>query len=140
MDKTYFHIPNHDIRRKSTKVLTFCYPATVLLTLYIFVWNTTHNKTYNYHDPWVVYTLQNYTTHCVYTQRCHHLCNVILNQTINKLNKVLVKLCQNKSKMKVIDIITSSSKVLNTTYSLYSSEPYIKNKDKSTKCMDILKE
>ena len=42
--------------------------------------------------------------------------------------------------MRVIDIITSSKKVLNTTFSLYTSESNVKNKTKATKCMDILKE
>ena len=42
--------------------------------------------------------------------------------------------------MWVIDIITSSKKVLNTTFSLYTSESNVKNKTKATKCMDILKE
>ena len=42
--------------------------------------------------------------------------------------------------MKIIDIISSSRKVLNTTFSLYSSQSYVKNKAKTTKCMDVLKE
>ena len=42
--------------------------------------------------------------------------------------------------MRIIDIISSSRKVLNTTFSLYISESYVKNKAKTTKCMDVLKE
>lgn len=42
--------------------------------------------------------------------------------------------------MKVIDIITSSRKVLDTTYSLYTSEPFVRNKANSIRCINILKE
>ena len=42
--------------------------------------------------------------------------------------------------MKITEIITSSNKVLNTTYSLYTSESNVKSKTRATKCMDILKE
>ena len=42
--------------------------------------------------------------------------------------------------MRIIDIISSSRKVLNITFSLYISESYVKNKAKTTKCMDVLKE
>ena len=41
--------------------------------------------------------------------------------------------------MKVIDIITSSRKVLDTTYSLYTSEPFVRNKENSIRCINILK-
>jgi len=42
--------------------------------------------------------------------------------------------------MKVIDIITSSRKVLDTTYSLYTSVPFVRNKENSIRCINILKE
>ena len=43
--------------------------------------------------------------------------------------------------MKVNEIITTSNKVLNTTYSLYTIVSYSTNaRCKATKCMDILKE
>ena len=42
--------------------------------------------------------------------------------------------------MKIIDIISSSGKVLNTTFSLFLSGSHVKSKAKTTKCMDVLKE
>ena len=42
--------------------------------------------------------------------------------------------------MKVIDIISSSRKVMNTTFSLLLSGSHVKSKTTITRCMDILKE
>ena len=42
--------------------------------------------------------------------------------------------------MKIIDIISSSRKVLNTTFSLFLSGSHVKSKTTIAKCMDVLKE
>ena len=42
--------------------------------------------------------------------------------------------------MKIIDIISSSRKVLNTTFSLFLSGSHAKSKTTLAKCMDVLKE
>ena len=42
--------------------------------------------------------------------------------------------------MKIIDIISSSRKVMNTTFSLFLSGSHVKSNTTVTRCMDILKE
>ena len=42
--------------------------------------------------------------------------------------------------MKVIDIISSSRKVMDTTFSLFLSGSHVKSNTTVTRCMDILKE
>jgi hypothetical protein len=42
--------------------------------------------------------------------------------------------------MKIIDIISSSRRVMDTTFSLFLSESHVKSNTTVTRCMDILKE